>query len=178
MANQTDKSGDTTVEGDTEEPISVDAPEVDIETVIAGARLRESVGAAKLTQAQAAKRLREAGITWSSSGNCSNRNNPRCTSFEQINATTVDGIITFKHASGCAVNITGGTETGHADGTYSHSNGFKVDITPNTCVSRYIQRTFHFIGKRKGDGAPMYRSDAGNVYARESNHWDILYLTG
>lgn len=128
----------------------------------------------KLTHAQATARLRAAGITWSSSGNCSNRNNPRCTSFEQINSGTIDGIITLKRASGCAINITGGTETGHASGTYSHWNGYKVDITPTTCISNYITRNFRYIGVR-GDGARMYRSAAGNIYARESNHWDILY---
>jgi hypothetical protein len=128
----------------------------------------------KLTHAEATAKLRAAGITWSSSGNCSNRNNPSCTSFEQINSGTIDGIITLKRASGCAINITGGTETGHASGTYSHWNGYKVDITPNTCISNYITRNFTYIGLR-GDGARMYRSAAGNIYARESSHWDILY---
>ncbi len=128
----------------------------------------------KLTHAQAAAMFRDAGITWSSSGNCSDRNNPTCTSFEQINQTTVQGVITLKQASGCAINITGGTETGHASGTYSHWNGYKVDISPYTCVSNYVTSHFTYIGKRS-DGASMYRSAAGNIYARESNHWDITY---
>ena len=128
----------------------------------------------KMTHAQAAARLRAAGITWSSSGNCSNRYNRTCTSFDQINSGTIDGIITLKRASGCAIHITGGTETGHASGTYSHWNGYKVDIRITTCVNNYIYRNFSYIGRR-GDGAPMYRSAAGNIYARESNHWDILY---
>ena len=128
----------------------------------------------KLTHAQAASRLRAANITWSSSGGCSNRYNRTCTSFEQINSGTIDGIITLKRASGCAINITGGTEVGHAGGTYSHWNGYKVDITPNACISNYITRNFTYIGRR-GDGAAMYRSAAGNIYARESSHWDILY---
>ncbi|MFG3007922.1 hypothetical protein [Streptomyces calvus] len=131
-------------------------------------------GGTKLTHNQAAAKLRSAGITWSSSGNCSDRNRRTCTSFTRINSGTVDGIITFKRASGCKVNITGGTETGHAGGTYSHWNGYKVDITPTTCVNRYIKREFTYIGKR-GDGAAMYRSSAGNVYANEGNHWDITY---
>ena len=45
----------------------------------------------KLTNAQATARLRSSGITWSSSGNCSDRNNPTCTSFEQVNLTTIQG---------------------------------------------------------------------------------------
>ncbi|WP_020579430.1 hypothetical protein [Actinopolymorpha alba] len=128
----------------------------------------------KLSHADATSRLRAAGITWSSSGGCSNRNNPTCTSFEQVNLDTIRGIITLKNASGCAVNVTGGTETGHAGGTYSHWNGYKLDISIYTCVSNYITRTFTFIGYRS-DGAAMYRSAAGNIYAREGNHWDITY---
>jgi hypothetical protein len=48
----------------------------------------------------------------------------------------VSGIITLKNASGCSINITGGTETGHASGTYSHWNGDEGshwDITYYTC---------------------------------------------
>ena len=133
-----------------------------------------SASGVKLTHAQATSRLRAAGITWSSSGNCSNRNNATCTSFEQINSGTIDGIITLKQASGCAINLTGGTETGHASGTYSHWNGYKVDTSITTCINNYIYNSFTYIGLR-GDGAPQYRSAAGNIYARESNHWDILY---
>ncbi len=45
----------------------------------------------KLTQAQAASMLSAAGITWSSSGGCTTRNNSTCTSFDQINQATVQG---------------------------------------------------------------------------------------
>ena len=93
----------------------------------------------KLTQAQAASRLSGAGITWSSSGGCTDRNNAHCTSFDQINSGTVDTMITLKSASGCAINITGGTETGHASGTYSHWNGYKVDTAHNSCLDGYIR---------------------------------------
>ncbi|GES28353.1 hypothetical protein AB0G60_00510 [Streptomyces angustmyceticus] len=128
----------------------------------------------KLTHAQAASKLRAAGISWTSSGHCSNRNNRSCTSFTRINSGTVSGIITFKRASRCAVTITGGTETGHASGQFSHWNGYKVDISPTGCVTNYIKHTFRYAGKR-GDGAPMYKSSTGNIYARESSHWDITY---
>ncbi|MGY6025113.1 hypothetical protein [Streptomyces spinosirectus] len=131
----------------------------------------------KLSQADAANRLRNAGITWSSSGNCTNRNNAHCTSFEQINLATVQGAITLKNASRCALTITGGTETGHASGTYSHWNGYKLDFNPTTCLSNYITGTFTYIGPRAGDGAPQYRAASGNIYARESNHWDVLFYS-
>ncbi|WP_415645921.1 hypothetical protein [Stackebrandtia soli] len=124
---------------------------------------------AKLTHAQAASRLSAAGITWSSSGGCSDRNNPTCTSFTQINSATISGIITLKSASGCAINVTGGTETGHADGTYSHWNGYKLDTSLSTCLQNYITGTFTSIGGSK------WQSGSGNIYYLEGNHWDITY---
>ena len=128
-----------------------------------------SAAPAKYTHAQATAQLRAAGITWTSSGGCSDRNRPNCTSFEQINQTTIAGAKTFKRASGCALNITGGTETGHASGTYSHWNGYKVDYRLSSCVTNYITGTFTSIGGNK------WKSAAGNIYYRESNHWDVTY---
>ena len=125
-------------------------------------------------RAQATAIFRSVGITWSSSGGCSNRNNPTCTSFEQINSTTVYGVRTLKTSSGCAINLTGGTETGHASGTYSHWNGYKVDFSKYTCIGNYIHNSFTRIANR-GDGAAQWRSAAGNIYADEGSHWDVTY---
>ncbi|MBH5337173.1 hypothetical protein IHE55_21345 [Streptomyces pactum] len=141
---------------------------------LSGGPAHATVTVTKLTHSQATAMFREVGITWSSSGGCSDRNNPTCTSFEQLNLATAQGAQTLKRASGCALNITGGTETGHAGGTYSHWNGYKLDFSPYTCLSNYITGTFTYIGVR-GDGAKMWQSGSGNVYARESNHWDVLY---
>ncbi|GGP83887.1 hypothetical protein ACWDY7_32335 [Streptomyces calvus] len=126
------------------------------------------------THAQAAAVLKQANISWSSSGGCSNRGNSRCTSFTKINKATIAGLVAFKKASRCAVRVTGGTERGHASGTYSHYNGYKADIALNSCVNNYITSRFKHSGKRS-DGATLYKSPAGNVYAREGNHWDITY---
>ncbi len=134
------------------------------------------VAVAKLTQSQAASQLSAAGITWSSSGNCTTRSNSTCTSFEQINDSTVQGVKTLKSASGCSINITGGTEVGHASGTYSHYNGYKVDISHRTCVDGYIHNTFTRIGNRS-DGAAQWKAASGNIYADEGSHWDITYYT-
>lgn len=123
----------------------------------------------KLTHAQATSRLRSSSITWSSSGGCSDRNNPTCTSFEQVNLPTIQGIQTLKSASGCAINVTGGTETGHASGTYSHWNGYKLDTSLSTCLNNYIQGNFTYIG------GSQWQSGAGNIYYKEGNHWDITY---
>ena len=130
----------------------------------------------KLTQAQAASQLSAAGITWSSSGGCTDRYNSTCTSFEQINQSTVSGVITLHRASGCSINITGGTEIGHASGTYSHWNGYKVDVTHRTCIDSYIHNAFTRIGNR-GDGYPQWQAASGNIYCDEGTHWDITYYT-
>ncbi|RSS78915.1 hypothetical protein [Streptomyces sp. WAC06614] len=128
----------------------------------------------KISHATATSMFRQVGITWSSSGGCSDRNNPTCTSFDQLNLATAQGAQTLKRASGCALNITGGTETGHAGGTYSHWNGYKLDFAKGSCLTTYVKNTFTYIGLR-GDGAPQWRSGSGNVYADEGNHWDVVY---
>lgn len=124
---------------------------------------------AKLSHGQATAKFQSAGITWSSSGGCSNRNQSNCTSFDQVNSATVDGVITLRSASGCAINLTGGTETGHASGTYSHWNGYKVDFSLSTCLNNYITGNFTSIGGSK------WQSGSGNIYYREGNHWDVTY---
>ncbi|WIX90398.1 hypothetical protein [Amycolatopsis sp. DG1A-15b] len=128
-----------------------------------------SILVTKLSHADATSRLRSSGITWSSSGGCSDRNNSTCTSFEQVNLATIQGAQTLKSASGCGLNVTGGTETGHASGTYSHWNGYKLDFSLNTCISNYIRNNFTSIGGNK------WESRAGNIYYLESNHWDVTF---
>ncbi|RLK59353.1 hypothetical protein [Actinokineospora cianjurensis] len=123
----------------------------------------------KLSHSDAASRLRSSNITWSSSGGCSDRTRPNCTSFEQVNLATIQGAQTLKSATGCALNVTGGTEVGHASGTYSHYNGYKLDFALSGCLTNYIKGTFTSIGGNQ------WRSGSGNVYFLESNHWDVTF---
>ncbi|MEU8538747.1 hypothetical protein AB0C52_01920 [Streptomyces sp. NPDC048717] len=134
----------------------------------------DAQAATKITQATAVSMFNSVGITWSSSGGCSDRNNSSCTSFDQLNLTTAQGAQTLKRSSGCGLNITGGTETGHASGTYSHWNGYKLDFAKATCLTNYVKNTFTYIGLR-GDGYPQWQSGAGNLYADEGNHWDVTF---
>ena len=129
----------------------------------------EAYAVTKLTHSQATSMFSSSGITWSSSGGCSDRNNPTCTSFEQLNLATAQGAQTLKSASGCALNITGGTETGHASGTYSHWNGYKLDFSMTSCLTSYVKNTFTSIGGNK------WQSGSGNIYFDESNHWDVTF---
>ncbi len=140
------------------------------------ATLAAAQPAAAVTQASAEAQFRAAGITWSSSGNCTTRSNPRCTSFDGIRQATIDGAITLKRASGCALTITGGTEVGHASGTYSHYNGYKLDFRDTTCLTNWVHRTYRYLGLR-GDGAPLYQAASGNLYADEGSHWDVTFYS-
>lgn len=128
----------------------------------------------KLSDASASSQLSAVGISRSSSGGCTNRNVGTCTSYDQINQETVSGIKTFRSISGCAITITGGTEVGHASGTYSHYNGYKVDISVTTCISNYVTGHYAYSGTRS-DGTALYTAPSGNVYAKEGSHWDITY---
>ncbi|WP_446663831.1 hypothetical protein [Flexivirga sp. B27] len=145
---------------------------------IAAATIAVSAGPAaavtKLSQSKAASQFKAAGVTSSSTGGCTTRSNKHCTSYEQINQTTVSGVITLKKASGCAIRITGGTEVGHASGTYSHYNGYKVDIAKSSCLNSYVKNHFTYVGKR-GDGFPQWKAASGNLYCDEGNHWDVTY---
>jgi len=120
-------------------------------------------------------RVRAVGIGVSSSCGCSDRGRGCCTSLEQVRCRTIDGVETLKRSSGCGLTITGGTETGHAGGTNSHWNGYKLDWSLNSCIDNYIRNSFQYIGRR-GDGAEQWKSSTGNIYAKEGNHWDATFL--
>lgn len=133
-------------------------------------------GSGTLTHSQAASMFSAAGITWSSSGSCSNRNSSSCTSFDGLRRASADGAVALKRAVGsCPLAITGGTETGHAAGTYSHGNGYKLDFAMSGCLTGYITGTFTHTGTR-GDGAALYTAPSGNLYANEGSHWDVTFL--
>ncbi|MFD5349562.1 hypothetical protein ACFWJY_38865, partial [Streptomyces anulatus] len=67
-----------------------------------GSGATEAHAVTKLTHAQATSRFSSSGVTWSSSGGCSNRNNPTCTSYDQLILASAVGAETLKSASGCA----------------------------------------------------------------------------
>jgi hypothetical protein len=93
----------------------------------------------KLAHSTAYGHIRAAGLDTFSSGSCSDRNKPTCTSLDQINCKTIAEIINYKKASNCNIAITGGTETGHATATQSHWNGYKLDIGLSSCNDNYIK---------------------------------------
>lgn len=139
-----------------------------IAATLANAAVLETRSGTPLTQAQAASRLTGAGISSRSSGGCTDRTKSTCTSYDGVLSGTVDGAITLKGACGCSLIITGGTEVGHASGTYSHANGYKFDFAKNTALDNYVKNSFTKIANR-GDGYPQWQSAAGNIYCVSVN---------
>lgn len=133
--------------------------------------------AVRISHTTATGQLTQAGIPWSSPDGCSDRNNPRCTSFEQVRQSTINGALTLKKYSGCHVTVTAGTEVGHSTSTtYSHWNGWKLDLRLTDCLDAYVRKHFSYQGLR-GDGWPSWKAASGNVYTKEGTHWDVLFYT-
>lgn len=83
------------------------------------------------TNAEAVSMLSAKGISVSSSGNCSDPNNRKCTSLEGIPKATIANVIALKDKTGCSFRVTGGTETGHT----THGAGRPVvDLSEETCL--------------------------------------------
>ncbi|CAF1320366.1 unnamed protein product [Rotaria magnacalcarata] len=143
--------------------------------IFISATVLDAVIGCKHTHSAALSQIKSAGIRISSSGGCSDRKRSKCTSLEQINYNAIDCLKVLKNSSRCQITVTGGTEVGHAAGTLSHYNGYKIDISLNKCINSYITSKFHSIGKRR-DGADQYEASSGNVYAKERNHWDITFI--
>ncbi|GIH64905.1 hypothetical protein [Microbispora siamensis] len=144
----------------------------------------------RIGHARAASLLLDAGVRWKSTGDCGDRRRPYCTSLEAIRYGTLMRTIDLRRDSGCPVTVTGGTEAGHADGRYSHGNGYKVDLAHNRCLDAYVTRTYRY-WRTRGDGAALYRPPSSDpdpdrdpqagpdewfaVWADEPTHWDVLF---
>ncbi|GIH26955.1 hypothetical protein Aph01nite_52650 [Acrocarpospora phusangensis] len=127
----------------------------------------------RISHHRAMRRIHRAGIGWQATGRCTDHNRPFCTSLHSIRYGTLMKTIDLKQRSGCRIVITGGTETGHAHGHYSHGNGYKVDIKHNNCIDSYIRKKYDFY-RTRGDGAALYRTPDNDILAREPDHWDLL----
>ncbi|KAF9327153.1 hypothetical protein BG006_009487 [Podila minutissima] len=130
-----------------------------------------------MSHAAAVAKLNANGITISSSGGCTDRNKPNCTSLQGVLSGTVDTVIALKGYSGCSsLAITGGTETGHGTGSgKTHWNGYKLDLRHVACLDNYIHNNFAYAFVRS-DGARCWKAaSSGNLYCDEGNHWDIVF---
>lgn len=99
-----------------------------------------------------------------------------CTNVGGMLPSTVTQVITIKQRCNCSVVVTGGSEAGHAQGTYSHGAGYKVDLGLNSGLNTFLQQ-LTLTGQRGGDsGGPIRKDSCGNEYVQESSHWDIKIL--
>lgn len=133
---------------------------------VTGAPTDSASRSVRLTHAQAKAKLATAGISVYSSGGCSNRSGSSCTSLDTILTAVIDDVITLKKRSGCTVLVTGGTETGHASGPYSHWNGYKADVNMNSCLNSWVRNNGTYTGSSRWQLAKAN-------YFYEGNHWDI-----
>ncbi|MGW4384008.1 hypothetical protein [Kitasatospora sp. NPDC004531] len=137
---------------------------------------------ARLTHAEATARLRAAGVEWTSSKHCSDKYGEGCTSFDGILAATLDLAVDLKKRSRCAVLITGAAEV-HPHGTgkgRTHGNGYKLDVSPDSCVSTFIADHFHRDGTRGKNKDPRWTTASAEYVLEKHNqergkHWDITY---
>jgi hypothetical protein len=137
-------------------------------------RVMPRQAAVHMSHAIASGWLRSAGLRTKSTGNCTSKHMHHCTSLDSVRTGTIARVIELKRQSRCPIMVTGGTEEGHAPGQYSHGNGYKLDITHNSCIDHYITKNHRKTGVR-GDGAALYRSGSGTTFANEIDHWDILF---
>ncbi|MDP3763902.1 MAG: pilin [bacterium] len=118
-----------------------------------------------LTQQQASSVFRSAGVVVAGPINLAG-----------IRQGTVDEVVRLKQTcSNCNVVVTSATGGEHASGMCSHANGYKVDLRSQgqgTTLTNYIERNYQQLPNRS-DGAKIYRSSTGALYALEGNHWDM-----
>jgi len=127
-------------------------------------------GPGQYTHEEALAALSVANISVVSSGNCTDKTKKTCTSLDGVQKNSIQRLIEFQQAYGSPIIITGGTEVGHAAGTYSHSNGYKIDLKQTTSLNEYIKSNFTDIGGNK------YRDSNGNIfYYHNPPHWDIQF---
>lgn len=111
-------------------------------------------------------------VSYSGGGNTC-VSDPGRTSLQGLQTSAVTGVLDLKTQCNCDIRITAGTEGGHAAGTYSHGNGYKVDLGFNPQLDSYIQTNGTPLAPRS-DGAALYQLGPG-LYAKEGTHWDVVY---
>ncbi|MEU3619089.1 hypothetical protein ABZ725_43315 [Streptomyces sp. NPDC006872] len=139
----------------------------------------------KLRHAAAFARLKAAGVKWNSSGNCTDRNNSRCTSYEGLRVASVNGAVALKQSlpEDCVLTVTAGTETGHStSGTRTHRNGYKLDFSPTQCLRDWIRLNARLDTARE-DRLRVYNGLLNGrsveyhdeTRDRDKPHWDITF---
>ena len=132
---------------------------------------------AALSEQEIRKQLEQAGITVNKNacpaGTAYQNVSGGCTSLEGVQSSTMTAAVQLKQSCNCSIEITGGTELGHAAGPTSHAGGYKLDFSLNPALDQYVQK-LDYIGARS-DGVQQYRAANGTVFAKEGDHWDVTF---
>jgi hypothetical protein len=127
---------------------------------------RGDVGGDRLSDAEARALLAARGISARDS-----------VSYEGLQPHVVDRIAALNQACNCNVLVTSATDgTSHAQGTYSHYEGYKLDLRTrdNPALLNYVQNNFTPAGSWS-NGTPLYRQ-GNTICAIESTHMDCQFL--
>ncbi|MDP3014815.1 MAG: hypothetical protein Q8N28_00080 [bacterium] len=105
-----------------------------------------------------------------------NNIHPIVTNLGGLRNTTTRGIVSLWRACGeCNIVISGGTEPGHAEGIYSHTNGYKLDLHPNATLNSAINKQIGRSGSIPPPADTNYKGADGNIYRYETDHWDVCF---
>lgn len=116
----------------------------------------------KLTREKAFNQLKNAGV------------NVLPVILDGVRQGTINEIINLKKSCpDCDITVTSATGGVHAPGVCSHGNGWKVDLRISDRLNNFIADNYTKLPDRN-DGAQMYRSPRGSLYAKEGNHWDVV----
>ncbi len=128
------------------------------------------------SNSEAVQELSSHGISVSSSGNCSDPTNSKCTSLENIPKSTIADIIKLKDGTKCPVTITGGTEVGHK----SHGAGLPVvDLSENSCLEQYFSKKpiGYDVAKICSDGNSQAASYNCGNFVESQAHFHVQFST-
>jgi hypothetical protein len=117
----------------------------------------------------------------STAGSCGTCGAPQqcATSLDGVKESTIKGILKLKDGCpGCSMVITGGTEGSHAEGEYSHGNGYKIDIDSADMTSSPFDQYLISLGANPGGGFQAIEGSNGYTYIFHAepgaaSHWDI-----
>lgn len=138
---------------------------------VAGGSTPGASSGAVYSDAQAKSALRAAGVNITIVDSSRALSNTR--------ADTINQAIEIKRACGCTVNVTSTTGGNHGTrGVYTHRAGYKIDLDDNVVALNRFLSSLEYTGIRPKDKAKLYKDRCGNVYARESTHWDIAVTKG
>ena len=96
-------------------------------------------------------------------------------SLNGVQSHVIDRVIALNTACGCDITITEGTGGTHAQGTYSHSNGYKLDLRTNDNpeLVNYVKQNATFV--KNSTYGPIYKSGS-TTYLIEDDHLDVQFV--